>query len=97
MYAVSIEPIGTSSIAPNSSEKGFTLTVCPEVDSVLQFAPAHIVSACESNSLVLVGVVGTFDALPMHLPSTELYIENGINLVFAAIHLVWQNLDLLLR
>ena len=85
VYAVSTEPIGTSSMAPNSSEKGFTLTVWPVVDSILQLEPAHIVSACESNSLVLVETVGTFDALPMQRPCTELNIVEDINLVTAEI------------
>ena len=85
VYAVSTEPIGTSSMAPNSSEKGLTLTVWPVVDSVLQFEPAHIVSACESNSLLLVDMAGTFDALPMQRPFIVLNISEDINLVTAEI------------
>ena len=85
MYAVSTEPMGTSSMAPNSSENDLTLTVWPVVDSVLQFEPAHIVSACESNSLLLFDMVGTFDALPMQRPFMELKIDEDINLVTAEI------------
>ena len=85
MYAVRTEPIGTSSMAPNSSEKGFTLTVWHVVDYVLQLEPAHIVSACESNSLVLAEIVGAFDALPMQRPCTDLNIVKDMNLVTAEI------------
>ena len=72
-------------MAPNSSEKGFTQTVWPEVDSVLQLEPAHIVSTCESNSLMFVEVVETFDTLLMQLHCTELNIVEDMNLVTAEI------------
>ena len=61
-------PIGTSSIAPKSSEKGLTLTAihCLK-DIVLQLAPAHIVSAWESNSLVSSDTAGCCEACPIFL------------------------------